>query len=457
MPFAAPLDQDNDPNKPKQNGVNISGQSTSFATGVPGQDASTSGQKQKGSGQYANIQSYLDANKSQGDQMGQKITDTVGTQAEDAKSKITSFEAQGPQKIGAYDAGAAANNVMNLSDAEKATYKDQKKTGGYTGPQTVDQANGYQDAQKAAQAASQSVTNAGTEQGQQQLLKEAYARPQYSAGENRLDQVLLQNSAGSRSNLENLSQKYAGLDSMFNTAATNVGNTINANNAQALANRQSFAPAEEAAKKALIDPIQARANQQTIDNRSAADRIMQDASNEKISDETRRALGLTSGQKIFDLNLANYITPDNSQVGINNAATADERSKYAALSALFDDPTMNQVTADGKSINPVGIQSEKLQKDIASKDAEYSKAYNDQRGTVASFALNGFYLPGQLTPYTSRDLANATPSEVENYWIPLMQKAVNTYGADPSLTTGLNGLKSHLADWKSKYNEGRTA
>jgi hypothetical protein len=466
MPFAAPTDFSDDPNDPKksQNGVNISGQSTTFATNVPGQET-TSGGKQAGSGQYANIQSYLDANKQQADEMGQKISTNVANQAEDATSKINNFQSQAP-KIDAYDPNAAIGNVTNLTDADKAQYQDEKKTGGYTGPQTVDQVNGYQDAQKAASTAATNVTNAGTETGQQQLLKDTYNRPQYSAGENKLDQALLQNSAGSRSSLENLANKYSGIDQMFNTAATNVGDAVNGATAQALANKQAFIPAEQNAVKSLVDPIQARADAANQSNGSYIDQITAAANDNVLSDDTLKALGLTSGQKLFDLNLDNYITPDRTQVGINNAATADERNKYAALSALFDNPTMTQITSDGKTINPVSFDNQKFTSDLAGKQQAYDDAYTNQRGTVldptALPEFQGNYasqIPGALT--NRRDINNATPKELESYWLPIFQKAASNWvsergaaGSNPYQIVA-NAIQQSVGNWNNKYQPNR--
>lgn len=389
MPFAAPIQLDeNDPNKKtQQGGVNISGQSTSFATNVPGQESGTSS-KGKGSGQYTNIQSYLDANKDQANQMGQKITSNVSAEADNATSKIQDFSSKAPT-VQAYDPNAAIQKATALTDDEKAQYKEQKKTGGYTGPATVDGVSGYQDVQKAASSAAQNVQNAGTETGQQQLLKQTYARPQYSAGENRLDQALLQNSAGSRASLENLSQKYAGLDKMFSDASTSVGNSINAANAQALANRNAFAGAEKSAREALINPIQARADQLNTSNKDLVSRIQSDTSDEILSEETLKALGLNEGTRLFDMNIANYLNPDLTPVGLNNAATADERQKYAALSALFDDPTMSQITADGKEIKPVSL-SEQFAKDQAAKQAEFDRYAASKNVSATSDRLGEF-------------------------------------------------------------------
>lgn len=381
MPFAAPLIDENDPNKKnQQNGVNISGQSTSFATNVPGQEAGNS-PKGKGSGQYANIQSYLDANKDQADQMGQKITTNVAKEADDATAKVQEFSAKAPT-VQAYDPNEAIKKATALSDQEKAQYKEVKKTGGYTGPATVDGVSGYQDAQKAASSAAQNVQNAGTETGQQQLLKQTYARPQYSAGENRLDQVLLQNSAGSRANLENLSQKYAGIDKMFSDASTSVGDAINKANTQALANRNAFIPAEKAARDALINPIQKRVDEYNSGRDAYIDRIIGDAGDEILSEETLKALGLSEGGALYDVNLANYITPNRTQAGLNNLATADERQKYAALASLFDDQTMSQINDNGKALNAISLDKDQLGKDIHAKRIEVEDIINNRLDAV---------------------------------------------------------------------------
>lgn len=386
MPYAA---QPNyyDPNKQNNNqsGVNISGNAgADFSTGIPGQE-STGSKDQKSSGNYANIQSYLSANKDQGDQMGQKIATDVGNKAQDATQKINDFSSKAPN-VAAYDPNEAYNNVTNLSTEQKSNYQNEKATGGYSGPQTADGVDGYADTQKAATDASSAVKNAGNEYGQQQLLKDAYNRPQYSAGENRLDQALLQNSDGSKQALEGVTSKYKDLDNLFNTTATNVGTSINNANTQALANKNAIAAGEANQWKSLVDPIQARADQANATNGALIDRYTNEAANDKFSEDTLKALGLKEGQNIYNLNLASYLTPDKSQVGINNAATSDERAKYSALNDLFQDPTRNQITADGTAINPVTFNQDQFNKDLAGKSAEYEKYKNDYRGGFYDWA-----------------------------------------------------------------------
>lgn len=442
MPYAAPMVSEDEELKKKQQGgaVNISGASTSFDTNVPGQDASTSAApKQKSSGQYTNIQSYLDANKSQGDAMGQKITDDVSSKASDAENKINTYQSQ-EIKTDMYDPNEAINRATELNDEEKNRYKTVKQTGGYTGPQTVDQAAGYKEANQAATQASQKVKNAGNEFGQQQLLKENYNRPQYSAGENRLDQVLLQNSAGSKANLEGLSQRYSGLDKALGTANETVGNSINQATAQAQANKQAFTPAEEQARKALLTPLQKRAEEANLNNPALIKRVEEDAADEVLSEETLALLGLSEGQKIYDMDLRSYLNRNQNQVGINNVANADERKRYAALQSLFDDQSMNQVTADGQEIKPIGFNKEQFDKDFAGKDAAGMKARNEFNINAAPVFEGAF--GAYNNPFTKANLDYDDYTKIAD----AADKFYSKYGESGKWTGGTQ------AEWQDWYN-----
>jgi len=421
MPFAAMSKQDEERLKGQQAGVNISGGAgANFATGVPGQEGG-----QKSSGQYANIQSYLDANKPQADAMGQKIAGDVESKAVDAQTKIQGLDAQAP-KVDAYDPNSAYSNLGSLSQEQKDQYRNQKATGGYSGPGTVDKVAGYDETQKAASAASTSVKNLGNETGQQQELKNTYARPNYSSGENKLDQVLLQNSDGSRQALEGVTSKYADLDKLFDTTAQKVGGALNTASQQALANKQAVNSAEADQWKNLVDPIQVRADQLNQQNPALYQGVLDDVSDDELLDDTLKRLGISAGQNLYDVNLGSYLSPNLTQVGLNDAANADERSKYQALADLVQDPTRNQITAAGKDINPVSFNKDQFNKDIAGKEAEYKNAYETDRS----------YFNG------------ATPKELEQIHLPKAMADGNTMLVN-DINYVLNNFKN---DWKS----GRT-
>ncbi len=372
MPFAAISKQDEERLRGQQPGVNISGGAgANFATGVPGQEGG-----QKSSGQYANIQSYLDANKPQADAMGQKIAGDVEAKAVDAQTKIQGLDSQAP-KVDAYDPNTTYSNLGNLSQQQKDQYRNQKATGGYSGPATVDKVAGYDETQKAASAASTSVKNLGNEAGQQQELKNTYARPNYSSGENKLDQVLLQNSEGSRQALEGVTNKYAGLDKLFDNTAVKIGGAVNQANQQAFLNRQNLASAEENQFKSLVDPIQTRANQLNQSNPLAYQGVLDDVSDDTLSSDTLQRLGLSVGQNLYDTNLNSYLTPNQTQLGLNDVANSDERNKYKALTDLVQDPTRSQISeSSGINTNPFSFDKNKFDSDISRKREDSQQEYN---------------------------------------------------------------------------------
>jgi hypothetical protein len=372
MPYAAPslMEEDELKKKEQNGGVNISGESTSFSTGVPGQEASGAKPKTGSGAKFANIQSYLSANQQQGNQMGEKIAGDVSQNADQAIDKTNQFQAAAP-KVDAYDPTDAYKNVTSLNDQQKSQYNTAKA--GYQGPQQLDQVAGYGDAQSATAKAAGQVQNAKTEEGQRALLKDTYKRPSYSAGENALDQTIMQNSAGSKQGFENLAQKYSGINSIFDTASQSVGNAVNQSKQTGLANQKAINEGEAQAMTGLIDPIKARAAQQTAQNASRIKAVGEDVTDDVLSADTLEMLGLNDGQKLWDMNLGSYLSPDHTEVGVNNAANADERARYAALTALINGQSGNEITADGKAINPVKFNRGQFDSDYAAKTAEMDR------------------------------------------------------------------------------------
>lgn len=438
MPYQARFNYDDED---KQNGTNISGSTGAAAVGIPGQESS---KPQKGSGQYANIQSYLEANKDQGDQMGQRVAGDVSSKADDAQSKISSYESKAPS-VRAYDPNEAYNNLGNLSTEQKNEYKANKVTGGYSGPQTSDKVQGYDDAQKAYNEANQKIENTKTETGQQQLLRGSYERPSYSAGENKLDQVLLQNSPSSRSRLEELGQKYSGLNSMFNTANTNVGNAVNSAVNQSAQNKAAIVAGEKGQWDSLLNPLQQRADQLNQENPAILGRVSSDISDDTLSEETLAKLGLNAGQNLWDTNLASYLTPNQTQLGVNDVANASERTKYQQLADLFEDPSRTQIGNAGLSTDPFSFEKTKLESDLSAKEAEYNKGYNENKGV-----FNMSYVPENLRSQVV-NLQTATPKELAEKWIPLIQ---SQYSDDKHMAV-VNAMKKSVEDFNNKYKNTR--
>lgn len=461
MPYAPPtLSEEEKKKKEQGQGVSVAGASNMFSSNIPGQDAGT----HKSSGQYANIQKYLGANQDQANQMGQNLASDVENKAKESQALTESFAKQAP-KVEAYNPSDVIGKVGELTDAEKALYKEQKKTGGYTGPENLDKVSGYSEAQKAAEKARQGISQIASEQGQQELLKQKYQRPDYSAGQTKLDQALLQYSQPAKQGFENIRQKYSDIGKLFDESQLSVGEAVNKASKQALANKQAFNPAEQAAREALLNPIQQRAAQANIDNPALISRIMNDAQDEILSDETLRILGLGEGQNIYNLNIGSYLNPNKTEIGLNQAANKLERQKYAQLASLFDDQTMTQIDQNGQEITPMSLDQSRFLADVAAKKAEYENAYNTQMGTVLnpSYLADGLIYDNWIPRINGRpmgtwgDFSNATARDVENKWIPALKGAGGaTISGNPAgFAQAASAAQRSLDEWKAKYQPNR--
>lgn len=401
MPFAAKMKDEK--NLATSGAPNISGVSASF--NVPGQNSGVATKGAKSSGQYQNLQKYLSANQEQGAQMGQQVASGVEQKVQAGKQALGGLQSQ-VQKTSAYDPNEAIQKAQSgqLSEQEKQAYKSTKQTGGYTGAQDISGLTGYGEAQKAFGSAGEAVSQTGSEGGQQQLLKSTYARPNYSQGATKLDQVLLGQSAGGKQALENLGQKYAGLTKEFSSGLEQAQKNIGASQAQAAANKAALAGSEQSAMQGLMSPIEQRVSQANIENPALQQRLAQDVQDEMLKQETLDKLGLTSGQQLWDMDLSSYLSTPQAQMTANTMASQEERQKYKALTDLF-----GQTGGELSDVNPMAdykpysFDTERFKGDLASKTKAAFEA-GDQlqiaRGSwgAEKIGTGSDYLKSGMTP-----------------------------------------------------------
>lgn len=372
MAFLA-YDPNLDPNKKDPSDPqSISGESTSFNNEPPGSNTS-SARPQKSSGQYTNIQSYLGSNTEQAAQMGNQITQKVEDKSVQAQSDISKLAAE-KTNTAAVDPNKYLADPVRTTAQDRQEYAKLRTTGGYEGPADISGTQNYKTAYGSASEADNLVKATGTEEGRMTLLQDQYRRPNYSRGLQSLDQVLLQNDPTSKQKFADINQKYSGIASLFDSTAAEVGNSINQSKRIALSNKNAILNAEAKAWEDLINPIQSRATQANKENPALVQRITDDARDEILNDETLAMLGLNEGQDIYDLSLGNYLSPNLTQVGLDNVASAEERAKYLALQSLINDPTRTQITADGKQVNPISFNKEQFEKDYAGKKSAAEEA-----------------------------------------------------------------------------------
>ena len=455
MPYLPYSVLDEQRKKAEANGqVNISGTSTSVNQAAQNVAAP---KPVSSSGSWTNLNQFLDANKDQANEMGSQIVNGVQTVAENAKNSIDSFAAE-KSNLGAVDTNRYLGDPTKNTDNDIKDYQNLKLNGGYTGPDDITGTKNFADASKYTTDAFQKVQNAGTEEGRIQLLQDQYKRPTYTRGSQVLDSVLLQGNTQSKQSLNDINQKYSGLQGLLDSTAADVGNSINGSKKQAFNNKNSILKDEASAWDNLVNPIKQRATDQNANNKGVINRVSGDITDNILNDESLNLLGLTTGQRIYDMNIGNYLTTDNTQVGLDNAANADERVKYLALQKLANDSSRTELTANGKQINAVKFDKARFDSDNAAKAAELANLFQ-KTGLTGSggFENDGFNLAGSASANIADYLARGDAAINYGYSVDGAGRAgiSGQQGVDVQNLSKAN-LLQQLNDFLNQQNYNRT-
>lgn len=373
MPPFLPYEEDQ--NKKKLNDPqNISGQSTSFNNQPPG--ANQNVKAQKSSGQYTNINSYLNANKDQSTQMGSEIAQETQEKATKAQSDLGELKKQVVEPT-VLDPNQYLNDPTSITHDD---YSKLKNTGGYEGPDDLSKVKNIDSASKNIKNASDRVNALASEEGVGAILQEKYKRPDYSKGQQTLDNVLVRNNEANTEQFNNLQNKYSNLNAYLNNTTNEIGDSINKAVNQAQVNKEKFVPAETEAWNNLVNPINQRVSQYNANKDKTIDDIYSDFNDDKLKQQTLSELGLNINDlgNIYDLDLSKYIQADRTQANLDNIANQQERERYSALRALIGDESRNQINSDGAVLDPAKFNLDAFKVDLAdrqSKVNDTSKAY----------------------------------------------------------------------------------
>jgi len=312
------------------------------------------------SGSFTNLQSYLNVNKDQplasdlsgkvsdyGNQAQQNLTKSQDTFNQQVQSNTTKYNPELIQNA-IKDPTTAANNQDTYNQIE------QQRNAQYKGPQSLNEVQGYNP--ELGQYAAGLVKQTGSEAGRNALLQQFYNKPGYSSGQQKLDQLILQNAPNSREQFAQLQQTFGGLPAQYQTAQSQA--TQSAQQAQ-----QDTQNTQQQAFKQLQDALSGRISNLdtavTTAQKTAADRAKQvqtDLAAHKVTDPTELAalglnsLGTVNGQvRLFGVDPSQYYIPT-AQADINRStiATPEQQAQIAALAKLNQQDNTYLPTATGK-------------------------------------------------------------------------------------------------------------
>lgn len=443
MPFIQ--DDENQQNAPQGGGSIVGGQAPS-------------GKAPASSGSFANINKYLEANKPQAAQMGQQVAGSVEQSAQQAQQQTEALKAtpgQAPQA----QTSESIRAQLAAPTQNAQQYQQMRQTGGYTGPQSVEQAQGYQEARKTSQEAAQKVGQLGTESGRMGLVEQQFARPQYALGQKRLDTSLVSRNADAKGALEQAGQKWQGIENMFSNAANQAGTQIAKNVAQANANKQLAADTENQVVNEFRGGLQAKADEYNRQQAALKDALSSELGKDyNISQDTLDKLGLMSGQQIYNLNLGNYITPEAVQATVSDVATPEQRQYWGNLMNLLG--RQDNTVGAGQELKGTQIDMERLKTDLsnASKEVQQRAAAPVPTSIPGGPTFKEVLDSGKsMTKFTMDKFAN-DPNYQQNIRNQAEKVAIEQYGLTkykPYLDEVTNAVltqeSKNLADQMQKF------
>lgn len=499
-----PLSTDDtiDPNNPdKANTTNSGGVSTaqspstqissgtsSTVSGAPsGQGAATGAAPAAtpGSGNFTNLNQYVEANKDQGAGLGnavaqgvQKSANTGLTSLSGAQNEFNTAEKAAGVNPNDYTTekvyGVVQNALTNPSSVQQsdiANANDVKTkatnlaAGSDTAPKALTDLSSYQTAAGQLTDAQNNATLTGTEAGRGQLLKQQFARPDYSAGQNNLDQLLTQNIPANQQKFDTLRQSLLGqygLASQENQAIQNAADT----RAKTVSDTTN---AEQNIQNVLFGSPTADANGNPITPAAAPQGVQYGvlgnyynqlqaapttANQQQATDLAAKQTALTNyltsqyGQSVYGVPVSQLV---NSMISTQNPTGSASLTNTMTPQQLQSLQVLNQLAGQtGSNINTIGTGPNATVIDPnAVGQNQFNAGVNENVGA-------GQDIVNQKAGQYRSDIGTATKSALNDFSFPAEQTGLGTLQGQQGIQTALNYLQPNMASATTLYNAGTT-
>lgn len=347
------------------------------------------------SGQFTNLNNYLQANNgynAQGGGLGGQIANNLNNQSQGYQGQIQSG-VQNFNTAANADRNQLNQNLLNQAVADPTQVAnnqgqlaqfEQMRTGTYTGPtglgdtsQLQNNINNYQ----------QLAGQAGNESGRFNLLSQMFGggNSNYNQGQQSLDNLLLQSNPSQLGQLKQVAGNAGALQGQL----TNANNTANT---QAQSYQQEAQNTNQAISSALgnqtpgngaigneISSLNDAVTNTQAQRQNTYNNELSELQNNTLDPTTAAALGLTTGMNTYGANLAGDLTNNVGQVGLNDVATTADQAKLAALGTLSGQSDLaNYVTPTGTPLaGPGTFNNANATQAVAAQQAAYQNALNN--------------------------------------------------------------------------------
>lgn len=315
---------------------------------------------QTGSGQYTNLQSYLDqpGTREFGEQFTGKIGETV-TGAFGAQDKAKSdFQTAAQQGSVAKNENiikeASETPEMVVADPYKKSEFIAQRDAQYKGPEQFSGTEQYYSpAYQATQKAKDYTELAQKEGGQRVLLDEFYGRPGYTGGQKTLDSILIGMNPGTRQSLQAQQQKAQEAYTNFGQLEGSLNEFAKQRKSDTEATKNAATSALSSSNAAYQKSIQDKASQAISSRDALTQKINQavksrDVSN--LSDSELALVGLDRTKPLFGYQ--GDVAQANNAINLNSVTSPEE---YARMQAYQDlGGLQNIITDEGQLGSQVG-------------------------------------------------------------------------------------------------------
>lgn len=424
-------------------------------TGQPAQQQSTiqsyNPNKQQGSG-YTNIQSVLNAN--QNNQLGQTVGSGIQGQTAQAQNNLQQSQNQFNQQTNANQANTAGNSqlVQNVlgntsqyapgsTNAQQGQQFQQLMSGQYAGPT---QLNNASQIQNQASDVNQLGQATGSQAGQIGLLQRFVGSPQYSKGQQNLDQLLLGQTGGPQ--LANARRGALQLQGQVGSALSGAQAVGQQQQSQAQNFGQNVQQQFGNTVAGINTGLQQQAQTAQQGANTAYQKAITDLQSGNVTQDEANLLGLTQGEQVTGNSLQNigsFLTQNPNQATAQNVASGQNYAQLDALRQL------------GGNYAPSAAQN--VLQQYAGQDQNANQFQNQQQitGNAAGFNTAN---QGQISNYNNMvNPVQAKLAQDQSYLAQLQAAGASMNGGGGGPNIGNLIRQSEIAGYQQNVNADQTA
>lgn len=331
--------------------------------------------KQKGSGRWTNLENYLSQNS--GEALSSDITNRVGGQFDQAANKLNQTKTDFSNAVGSSRVDVDQSTLEQVRQNPLSVDKDKffkMKNANYQGPMGLTESSSFQDFNKDFNKGKSWNEALQNEAGRGTLLNEFYGRPNYSSGQNKLDQLIIQNNPSAKSQFATLKPRWSEIESALETSKMESASQAAGAKVATDEAKSSAEAALDESKSNLRNKLEEKINQYRTEGSTQRSHVFDDLSDDVLSDASLETTGLASGANLYDLNLRDYLGQyDPERATMNNVASQDDLAQHNALKELMGgiDPGLINDPEQVGSYSHSFFDRDRLARDLNQKSVDF--------------------------------------------------------------------------------------